>query len=53
MPNISDPENEFEKQGVNFKIITDAIQRAIKEHFREQSNCVLLSEPKIYFVFDY
>ena len=23
MPNISDPENEFEKQGVTFKIITD------------------------------
>ena len=23
MPNISDPENEFEKRGVTFKIITD------------------------------
>ena len=23
MPNVSDPENEFEKRGVTFKIITD------------------------------
>ena len=23
MPNISDPENDFEKKGVKFKIITD------------------------------
>ena len=23
MPNVSDPDNEYEKQGVTFKIITD------------------------------